>query len=121
MRFVVIGASAAGINAARKLRELNPQDEIVIVSKDRDIYSRCILYHHIKGIRNLKQLSFVEENFAEKNRIEWLKGREVVGLDTALQKVRLDGGEEVAYDKLLIASGSHSFIPKIPGIDGVKI
>jgi len=120
MRFVVIGASAAGINAARKLRELNPQDEIVIVSKDRDIYSRCILYHHIKGIRNLKQLSFVEENFAEKNRIEWLKEREVVGVDTALQKVRLDGGEEVAYDKLLIASGSHSFIPKIPGIDGVK-
>ena len=54
MRFVVIGASAAGINAIRKLRELNPNSEITLISKDKDIYSRCILYHHLKGIRDLK-------------------------------------------------------------------
>lgn len=33
MRFVVIGASAAGINAIRKLRELNPNSEITLISK----------------------------------------------------------------------------------------
>lgn len=120
MRFVVIGASAGGINGVRKLRELNPDAEIIMISKDRDIYSRCILYHHIKGIRDLRKLSFVEENFIEKNRVEWKKGREVVGIDTTSQYVKLDNGEEVKYDKLLIASGSHSFIPKIEGIEGAK-
>ena len=120
MRFVVIGASAAGINAIRKLRELNPNSEITLISKDKDIYSRCILYHHLKGIRDLKKLSFVEVNFIEKNRVEWIKGKEVIGLDTVSQKVKLDNGEEVDYDKLLIASGAHSFIPKIMGIEGVK-
>lgn len=120
MRFVVIGASAAGINAAKKLRELNPDSEIIMISKDKDIYSRCILYHHLKGIRDLKKLSFVEENFIEKNKIEWIKGREVIGVNTELQYVKLDNKSEIKYDKLLIASGSHSFIPKIDGIDGAK-
>ena len=120
MRFVIIGASAAGINAIRKLRELNPNSEITLISKDKDIYSRCILYHHLKGIRDLKKLSFVEENFIEKNKVEWIKGKEVIGLDTISQKVKLSNGEEVGYDKLLIASGAHSFIPKIMGIEGVK-
>ena len=120
MRFVIIGASAAGINAAKKLRELNPNSEIIIISKDKDIYSRCILYHHLKGIRDLKKLSFVEDNFIEKNKIEWIKGREVIGINTKLQCVKLDNDNEVKYDKLLIASGSHSFIPKIDGIDGAK-
>ena len=120
MRFVIIGASAAGINAAKKLRELNPNSEIIIISKDKDIYSRCILYHHLKGIRDLKKLSFVEDNFIEKNKIEWIKGREAIGINTKLQCVKLDNDNEVKYDKLLIASGSHSFIPKIDGIDGAK-
>lgn len=120
MRFVIIGASAAGINAAKKLRELNPNSEIIIISKDTDIYSRCILYHHLKGIRDLKKLSFVEDDFIEKNKIEWIKGREVTGINTKLQCVKLDNDNEVKYDKLLIASGSHSFIPKIDGIDGAK-
>lgn len=120
MRFVIIGASAAGINAAKKLRELNPNSEIIIISKDKDIYSRCILYHHLKGIRDLKKLSFVEDNFIEKNKIEWIKRREVIGINTKLQCVKLDNDNEVKYDKLLIASGSHSFIPKIDGIDGAK-
>lgn len=120
MRFVVIGASAAGVNAVRKLRELNPQAEIVMISKDRDIYSRCILYHHIKGIRDLKQLSFVEEDFISKNRINWLKGKEVMSVDTKSQTLQLDDGQNVDYDRLLIASGAHSFIPRIEGLAGAK-
>ncbi|MBM6875639.1 NAD(P)/FAD-dependent oxidoreductase, partial [Fusobacterium mortiferum] len=44
----------------------------------------------------------------------------ILGINTKLQCVKLDNDNEIKYDKLLIASGSHSFIPKIDGIDGAK-
>ncbi|MGL4848333.1 MAG: FAD-dependent oxidoreductase, partial [Clostridium sp.] len=51
MRYVVIGASAAGISGAKTLRELDKDAEIVLISKDEYVYSRCILHHYIEGIR----------------------------------------------------------------------
>ena len=53
MRYVVLGASAAGINGVRELRRLDPESEIILVSRDREIYSRCILHHYLGGIRDL--------------------------------------------------------------------
>lgn len=117
MRYVVIGASAAGIHAASKLRELNPNDEIILISKDENIYSRCILYHHLKGIRDLEQLCFIDLDFMEKNQIEWKKGKKVVHIDSEAQKIYLDDESSINYDRLLIGSGSHSFFPPIPGLN----
>ena len=47
MKYVVIGSSAAGINAIRELRKQDKEGQIVLVSKDQDIYSRCILHHYL--------------------------------------------------------------------------
>ena len=38
MAYVVVGASAAGINAAKTLREINKDIEIILVSKDEYVY-----------------------------------------------------------------------------------
>ena len=46
--YVVVGASAAGINGAKTLRELDKDAEIILVSKDEYVYSRCILHHYIR-------------------------------------------------------------------------
>ena len=47
MKYVVIGASAAGVNGIRELRKLDKECEIVLISKDKDIYSRCILHRYL--------------------------------------------------------------------------
>lgn len=47
MRHLVIGASAAGIPAARKIRELRQDDEITVVAKDAAVHSRCMLHHFL--------------------------------------------------------------------------
>lgn len=44
-KYVVIGASAAGINAVKTLRGLDSQSSITLISKDDKIYSRCMLHH----------------------------------------------------------------------------
>ena len=121
MKFVVIGASAAGISAAGELRRLDKDSDIILISRDEAVYSRCILHHYMEGIRDLKQLSFIEEDFMEKNNIEWKKGISAVGIDTKEKTVLLSTGEKVFFDKLLIATGSKTFFPPISNIDAGNI
>jgi len=116
MKYVVIGASAAGVNGVENLRRLDEKAEIVMISKDKDIYSRCIIHHYISGERTKEGISFVDKDFFEKNNINWIKGASVVSLDEVDKKVILDNGQEVSYDKLLIASGSRPFIPRVENL-----
>ncbi|WP_077609565.1 NAD(P)/FAD-dependent oxidoreductase [Clostridium sp. Marseille-P2415] len=122
MRYVVIGSSAAGINGIRGIRSVDNEGDIILISKDQAVYSRCILHHYMEGIRDLKKLCFVEEDFFEKYRVKWVSGKAVTGLDSAERKLTLEDGSQIPYDKLLITSGSHSFFPPIPNLkeaDGV--
>ena len=116
MRYVILGASAAGVNAVRELRKFDKEGEIVLVSRDRNIYSRCILHQYLSGERTLERLNFAEPDFEALYRVNWMRGREAVGLNRAEKQVILDGGERLPYGKLLIATGSHTFIPPIKGL-----
>ena len=116
MKYVILGASAAGVNAVRELRKFDRDGEIVLVSKDQNIYSRCILHQYLCGERTLERLNFAEPDFETLYRVNWKRGREAVGLRREEKQVILDGGELLSYDKLLIATGSHTFIPPIKGL-----
>ena len=39
MKYVVLGSSAAGVNGVRELRKIDKNCEIILISKDEDIYS----------------------------------------------------------------------------------
>lgn len=117
MKYVVIGASAAGINGAKTLRKLNPCADITLISKDTQIHSRCILHHYLKGKRGIQELNFAEDNFADKYKIQWLSGTEVTGVSPKEGKLNLSDGQSVLFDKLLIATGSHTHMPPIPNLD----
>ena len=116
MRYIIIGSSAAGINAIRELRKFDKEGEVILVSKDEHIYSRCILHQYLSGERDLERLTFAEKDFDKVYRANWMKGRDAVALRTKDHILVLDGGEELSYDKLLIATGSHTFIPPIKGL-----
>ena len=116
MRYVVIGASAAGISGAKRLRELDENAEIVLISKDEYVYSRCILHHYISGTRNIAQLDFSEDDFINKYNILWKKGIEVLKINDVSKELILSNGENFTYDKLLICSGASSFIPPIENL-----
>ncbi len=122
MRFVVLGASAAGTNVVRKLRELNKDAEIIMVSEDTSIYSRCILYHHLKGERTLEELNFVGPCFEERMNITWINGVRATGVDIKNKRVLFSDNRSIEYDKLCIATGSHPNFFPIPGLrEGMNI
>ena len=116
MRHVIIGASAAGINAAGLLRRFDPDSDIIVVSRDNEIYSRCMLHLQLAGERDGEGISFVGKNFIRDHAIEWLGGRTVDEILVDENAVLLESGEKIAYDRLLIASGASSFIPPVPNL-----
>lgn len=120
MRYVVLGASAAGVNGVRQLRKRCPEAEIVLVSKDEEIYSRCILHHLIGGLRTEEQLCFAEADFEKRYGVDWRKGVACTGVDAEKREIALSDGTSLVYDKLLIATGSHTFLPPVKGLKEAK-
>lgn len=122
MRYVVIGASAAGLKAAALLRDFDSGSEITVISRDKEVYSRCMLHLRIAGERDDAGLCFVEDGFFEKRNIGWIAGESVDDILVDGKAVRLASGREVPYDKLLIATGSSASIPPVPNLrDGGNV
>jgi len=121
MKHVIIGAGAAGITAAKVIRENRTNDEIVIISTDDAVYSRCMLHNFIGGSRNVAELSFITPDFFNENSIKWRSGKTVTGVDIAKKRVdvkcvKCDKLSGESYDRLLLATGSQSLFPPIEGL-----
>jgi NAD(P)H-nitrite reductase large subunit len=113
MTHVIIGAGAAGISAAKTIRKLEPKADIIMVSVDDQVHSRCMLHKYLSHERDEAALSFVPADFFDAFGIKWLKNKEAVHIDSAKQTVLLDDGTELNFDRLLIATGARSVIPPI--------
>lgn len=120
MKYVVLGASAAGINGIRTLRQADPDCEIVLISKDKEIYSRCILHQYLSGERTREQLNFAEQDFENLYKVKWIKGRACTNVCPQTKQIGLDNQEFISYDKLLIASGAHTFLPPVRNLKSAK-
>ena len=113
MEYVILGAGAAGITAAKTIRKADKNGKITVISTDTQVHSRCMLHKYLSHERDAAGISFVDPDFFEKNQIAWLPGKTVNRLDTQRKKVYTDQGDEVSYDRLLIATGAESFIPPV--------
>ncbi len=116
MKYVILGASAAGINTAKKLRELDNNSDITMISTDESVYSRPMLHYYMSGKRDINSLSFINEDFFEKYKVNWIKSTSALALYPDNKEVLLSSNEKLHYDKLLIATGASSFIPNIPNL-----
>lgn len=112
MKHVIIGSGTAGLTAAKTIHALCPSDEIVVLSSDDTVHSRCMLHRFIAGERDEESLSFVPSDFFEANNIQWVPEAQVTAVHPEDKSVVSNKGT-IQYDKLLIASGANSFIPPV--------
>ena len=113
MKYLIIGASAAGLAATETLKNFDPGSQITILEKERtQRYSRILLPYLLSG-------AVKEENIflPEPVGVKFLKGKEVIRVDSQRREVTVSTGEVFAFDKLLIASGASPVIPQIKGAD----
>lgn len=116
MKYLILGASASGINGAHELRNLDKNAEITLVSTDDKIYSRCMLHYFIGEKRTEESLNFKSKNFFLDNNIKWITNVEAIGIDVDKKMVKLSNGQTESYDKLLLATGACGCIPAIANL-----
>ncbi|MCG7995593.1 MAG: FAD-dependent oxidoreductase [Candidatus Thiodiazotropha taylori] len=118
MHYVVIGAGPAGVTACDTLREQDPQCRITLIGGEPEPpYSRmAIPYVMVEKIEEHGTYLRQNDSHYAEQRIEMVDGP-VKRVDPQSRRVVLESGSEVAYDRLLIATGATPLKPPIPGID----
>lgn len=119
MKYLIIGASAAGISAARTIRAYDKAGEITVVTEEHyRPYGRPLISYVLKGKVKIENTNYVSERFFEDNNITFISGVKAESVDSGSKTVRLSSGETLAYDKLLIATGSVPFVPPVENAEG---
>jgi nitrite reductase (NADH) large subunit len=117
-RVVIIGAGIAGISAAEAVRTNAPSAEIILVAKEEAFpYYRINLTRLLAGEIAEKDLPLRKPDWQEEYRIDFRRGVAVSTLVLTEKAVQLDDGTFVQFDKLIVATGAHPFVPCIPGTD----
>jgi len=118
MRVIIIGNGLAGTIFAKTLRELMQDAEIDIFSDEKyHYYPRPNLIEFLAGNIPLdKMFAFPEEWYGEQN-LNIHLAMPVKKIIPGSKEVETDGGGRTKYDALLIANGSHSFIPPFQGAE----
>ena len=114
---VVIGASYAGLQAAVSAREAGYAEPIRIVTDESHLpYQRPPLSKgFLVGNVDERGLMLRSEEFFAAQGIELALGRRATRVDRRACAVELEGGGRIAYDKLLIATGSRARLLTVPG------
>ncbi len=118
MRHVILGAGPAGVIAAETIRKHAPADEIVIVGDEPEPpYSRMAIPYLLMGQVGEPgtHLRHDPQHYA-KLRITLRHGR-AKEVDVDKRSITLGDGSALAFDTLLIATGSSPIRPPIRGID----
>ncbi|HET9699848.1 MAG TPA: FAD-dependent oxidoreductase [Burkholderiales bacterium] len=118
MNYVIIGNGPTGVIAAETLRGADPAGKVILVGDEPEPpYSRMAIPYLLMG--DIQE----EGTYLRKDKahfrslgIEMVQGR-AKSLDTGKRQVILEDGKALAYDRLLIASGSRPVAAPIPGID----
>ena len=106
MHLLIIGNGIAGVTAAITARRLNAEARITLVSAESaHHYSRPALMYLYLGHLRYADVKPYEDWFWAENRLE-LVHAEATGVDTTARTVQLATGQSLAYDKLLLATGS---------------
>jgi len=118
LRHVIIGAGTAGVTAAETLRHLDPKAVITLLDGEGEQpYSRMAIPYLLAGQIGEEGVRIHRDpGYFKKNRIEMLT-RRAVAIDGAAQVVTLADGQKLAYDRLLIATGSKPNKEPVEGID----
>ena len=114
-RYAIIGDGGAGTTAAFYIRQSDPNAHIEIYSDDPNAaYYRAALTNYLIGELREAQLFATPPDFYETHNIQRTLAK-VVALDGKNSRFTLDGGVDIAYDQLLIASGARPNPPEFKG------
>lgn len=120
-KYLIIGNSAGAIGGVTGIRREDMDGSITIISAEKHhTYSRPLISYWLEGKVSQEKMIYRDEDFYEKNACEVILGTKAERIDVQKKQVYLAGGGSVAYEKLLVATGSVPFVPPIKGKETAK-
>ncbi len=118
MQYIVAGAGPAGVVACETIRKLDKESAITLIGAEPEPpYSRMAI-PYLLSEKIAEQGTFLRKTagYYEQLNIKLVHNR-VTGLNAADNSLQLDNGEQLKYDRLLLATGATPINPPIPGVD----
>ncbi len=115
-RVVVVGAGIAGVTAAEELRRALPDTELTLIGDEPyPFYNRMAITRLVSESASIESLYLNPRDWAESRRVDYRRGVAVASIDRTGQEVILDDGQRIQYDRAVIATGAHPFVPPVDG------
>jgi 3-phenylpropionate/trans-cinnamate dioxygenase ferredoxin reductase subunit len=117
--FAIVGASLAGAKAAEALRQRGFEGRLVLIGAEAERpYERPPLSKDYLRGESAREKAYVHpEDFYAQHEIDLMTGAAVTAIDPDRATIRLDGGRELGYDKLLLATGAEPRRIPVPGAE----
>ncbi len=113
---VIVGGGPAATNAVETIRQFDTESTITLVS-DEPAHSRMALPYWIAGQIPREHVLTGDEDYFQRLQVQLRVPARAARLDAQSKQLVLDGGETLAFDTLLIATGSSPVGLPIPGVD----
>ena len=118
MKYLIIGAGAAGAAAAKEiLKNRKEEDQIrIFTDEDYPFYYRPRLIEALSGEVELEEIIINDQKWFEENNIDLHLNEKITEIDADNKLIKSEKAQ-YNYDKLLLANGSHCFVPPFFGVD----
>jgi NAD(P)H-nitrite reductase large subunit len=104
--YVIIGDGISGSSAAETLREEDPESSITVITDEGEpLYNRILIKEHAKGKLPEAPISIHDDEWYDERDIDLSLNTHVTSVDTDAKTIHTHEGEDISYDKLLIATG----------------
>jgi nitrite reductase (NADH) large subunit len=115
-RLLILGGGIAALSAAQAARAASSVARITLVHREPTLpYDRMSLTRYVAGDVARETLLLRRREWFEEQQISLVQA-EARSLGRAKRRIVLEDGQELPYDRLLIATGAHPFVPSIPGV-----
>lgn len=118
MKYLIIGASAAGLACTEQIRKEDKSGSITVLTGEHYLpYSRPSISYYLKGVVKEHDMYLRKPSFYKQNGIEIVTDAEVKSIDVNAKNVRA-GRKTYPYDKLCLCTGSKPFVPPMKNVSG---
>ncbi len=115
-RVVIVGNGIAGVTVADHIRRRHPDCQIdVVANEPYPLYNRMGIGRLVYGRAAMVGLQLLPDSWYEENAVTCWLNTFATELDRECRELTLGTGETLPYDRLVLATGSDSFVPPIEG------
>jgi assimilatory nitrate reductase electron transfer subunit len=118
MRLVVIGYGMAGSRLVEDVRARDPRVDITVLGAEKQAaYNRVLLSDVLAGRTDPDDIALNAPGWPAEAGVDLRLGAAATSIDREAREVVADDGARIAYDTLVLATGSHAWLPPVDGLD----